>query len=171
MIILHTTKQKTFKLMKQKRSKRVYTPNELIDCKRPLGWDEISKKLINAINRYNKQEEKKWEKSSFLHRLFWHPTKYEVGVEAVGDTETGNPVAINQYSGTHHHRIWIENTRSKRMHFDLLCSDGVMNSKFLQDGVKYKRFILITRDTSVSWLDKKCILMYKILPFINYEVS
>ena len=152
--------------MKQKRSKRVYTPNELINCKRPLGWDEISKKLINAINRYNKQEEKRWEKSSFLRRLFWHPTEYKVEAQA-----TGNYEIKKLYPETYHHRIWIENTRNERMHFDLMYSDGATSSKFLQDGVKYRRFTIITKDTSVRWLDKKCIFMYKLLPFIRYEVS
>jgi hypothetical protein len=151
--------------MKPKKSKTVYTPNGAFDCKRPLGWSEITKKLTNAVNRYNQAEKKKWEKS-FFRRLFCHPTEYKVEVQSTGDSEM-----MKLYPETHHHRIWIEDTRNKRMHFDLMYSDGATNSKFLQDGVKYKRFIIITKDTSVSWLDKKCIFMHKLLPFIDYEVS
>ena len=151
--------------MKQKKSKTIYTPNESFDCKRPLGWDEITKKLINAIYRYNQAEKKRWKKSFFL-RLFWHPTEYKVETQATGNSET-----MKLYPETYHHRIWIENTHNKRMHFDLMYCDGATNSKFLQDGVKYRRFIIITKDTSVRWLDKKCIFMYKLLSFINYEVS
>jgi hypothetical protein len=84
---------------------------------------------------------------------------------------TGDPEMMKLYPETYHHRIWIENTRNERMHFDLMCSNGATSSKFLQDGVKYKHFIIITKDSSVRWLDKKCIFMYKFLPFINYEVS
>ena len=151
--------------MKQKKSKTIYTPHESFDCKRPLGWDEITKKLINAVNRYNQEEKKKWEKSFFL-RLFWHPTEYKVEAQATGDSEM-----MKLYPETYYHRIWIENTRNERMHFDLMYSDGDTSSKFLQDGVKYNRFTIITKDTSVRWLDKKCIFMYKLLPFIRYEVS
>ena len=149
----------------KKKSKTIYTPHESFDCKRPLGWDEITKKLINAVYRYNQAEKKKWEKSFFL-RIFSHPAEYKVEVQATGDSET-----MKIYPETNHHRIWIENIRNKRMHFDLMYSDGATSSKFLQDGVKYKRFIIITEDTAVRWLDRKCIFMYKLLPFINCEVS
>jgi hypothetical protein len=152
--------------MEQKQSKTIYTPNESFECKIPLDWDGITKRLTIAVNRYNRREQKKWEKSFFLLRLFTRPAKYKVEIRVVAD-----PEMMKVYKETHHHRIWIENTRNKRMHFDLMYSDGATNSKFLQDGVKYKRFIIITKDTSVSWLDKKCIFMYKLLPFINYEVS
>ena len=150
--------------MKQKQSKTVYTPNESFDCKRPLGWNEITKKLISAVQRYNQAEKKKWEKFFFL-RIFWHPNEYKVEAQATGNSET---MKLNPE--TYHHQIWIENIHNKRMHFDIMYSNGATNSKFLQDGVKYKRFIIITEDTSVHWLDKKHIFMYKFLPFINYEV-
>jgi hypothetical protein len=71
----------------KKKSKTIYTPHESFDCKRPLGWDEITKKLINAIYRYNQAEKKRWEKSFFL-RLFWHPTEYKVEAQATGNSET-----------------------------------------------------------------------------------
>ena len=151
--------------MKQKQSKTVYTPNESFECKRPLGWDEISRCLTVAINRYNRMEQKRWKNSSFFVRLFTRPAKYKVETRAVAD-----PEMMKLYPETYHHRIWIENIRNERMHFDLMYSDGATSSKFLQDGVKFRRFTIITKDTSVRWLDKKCIFMYKLLPFIRYEV-
>ena len=146
------------------KQKTVYTPNWSFDCKRPLGWDEITKELINAVHRYNQAEKKKWEKNFFL-RMFWHPNEYKVETQATGNSET-----IKLNPETYHHQIWIENIHNKRMHFDIMYSNGATNSKFLQDGVKYKHFIIITEDTSAHWLDKKHIFMYKFLPFINYEV-
>ena len=97
--------------------------------------------------------------------MFWHPNEYKVETQATGNSET---MKLNPE--TYHHQIWIENIHNKRMHFDIMYSNGATNSKFLQDGVKYKHFIIITEDTSVHWLNKKHIFMYKFLPFINYEV-
>jgi hypothetical protein len=138
--------------MKQKKSKVVYTPNKSFDCKRPLGWDEMAKKLTIAVNRYNQQNKN---------------SEYKVEVQAVGD-----PKMMKLYLETNHHRIWIESTRNKRMHFDLLCSrNSLTNSKFIQDGVKYGHFLLIAKDTSAKWLDKKYEFLYKISPFIQREVA
>ena len=152
--------------MKQKKSKVVYTPNKSFDCKRPLGWDEMAKKLTNAINRYNQEEKKKWKRSFFL-RLFSHPTEYKVEAQVAG-----NPETMKLYPETYHHLIWIESTRNKRMHFDLLCSrNSLTNSKFIQDGVKYGHFLLIAKDTSAKWLGKKHEFLYEIFPFIQREVA
>ena len=160
-------KQKTLKLMKQKQSKTVYTPNESFECKRPLGWDEISRCLTVAINRYNRMEQKRWKNSSFFVRLFTRPAKYKVETRAVAD-----PEMMKVYQETHHHRIWIENTRKKKMCFNLLCkTDSLRSSMFLQDGVKYKDFLLISEETSVRWTEKKFTFLYEIIQFIDYEVS
>ena len=162
-----SNKQKTLKRMKQKQSKTVYTPNESFECKIPLDWDGITKRLTIAVNRYNRREQKKWEKSFFLLRLFTRPAKYKVETRAVAD-----PEMMKVYKETHHHRIWIENTRKKKMCFNLLCkTDSLRSSMFLQDGVKYKNFLLISEETSVRWLEKKYLFLYEIMQFINYEVS
>ena len=153
--------------MKQKQSKVIYTPNESFECKIPLGWDGIVQKLTIATDRYNRKEQRLWKESSFLHRLFSRPNEYKVEVQAAGV-----PEMMKLYPGTNHHRVWIENTRKKRMHFDLLCrKQSVTNSMFLQDGVKYNRFLLMGKDTSSRWLDKKYKFLYEFMPFIKLEIS
>lgn len=152
--------------MKQKESKVVYTPNKSFECKIPLGWEGITQKLTIAVSRYNQEELKKWKELSFLHRLFSRPAEYKVNVQAAGV-----PEMMKLYPGTNHHRVWIENTRKKRMHFDVICcKQSVTNSMFLQDGVKYNHFLLMAKDTSVRWLDKKHLFLHDILPFIDLEV-
>ena len=152
--------------MKQKQSKVVYTPNKSFECKIPLDWNGIAKKLTIAINRYNRNEQRKWENYSFLHRLFTHPVNYKVEVQ-----EAADPKMVKIYQEKYHYRVWIENTRKKRMHFDLLCrKESVTNSMFLQNGVKYNHFLLMGKDTSSRWLDKKYKFLYEFMPFINPEV-
>jgi len=153
--------------MKQKKSKTIYTPNQSFHCKRPFGWDEITRSLTFAVNRYNRKEKRKWRKSFFLHRLFCNPVCYKVEVK-----RAKVPEMEELYQTTNPYRIWIEDTRNKRMHFDLLCvKDSTTNSMFLQDGVKYDHFILICEDTSVRWLDKKNTFLHEIIQFIQPEVS
>ena len=157
---------KTLKYMKQKQSKTIYTPNKSFECKIPLDWNGVIKKLTIAINRYNRSEQRKWENSSFLHRIFTRPANYKVEVQ-----EAADPEMVKIYQETYHHRVWIENTRKKRMHFDVICcKQSVTNSMFLQDGVKYNHFLLMAKDTSVRWLDKKHLFLHDILPFIDLEV-
>ena len=153
--------------MKQKQSKVIYTPNKSFECKIPLGWDGIAKKLNIAVNRYNQHKQRKWEESSLIHRLFFRPAKYKVEIQA-----SGVPEMMKLYPETNHHRIWIESTREKRMHFDLLCrKESVANSMFLQNGVKYNHFLLMGKDSSPRWTDKKYKFLYEFIPFINPEVS
>lgn len=153
--------------MKQKESKVVYTPNKSFECKIPLGWEGIIQKLTIAVSRYNQEELKKWKELSFLHRLFSRPAEYKVNVQAAGV-----PEMMKLYPGTNHHRVWIENTHKRRMHFDVICCKrSITNSMFLQDGVKYNRFLLMAKDTSSRWLDKKYKFLYEFIPFIKPEVS
>lgn len=152
--------------MKQK-TKTIYTPNKSFECKVPLDWDNVARNLTMAVNRYNKVKRKEWQKASIIRRIFTRPATYRVVTESAGVSEM-----MKLYPGTNHHQIWIENVRNKRMHFDLLCwKQSFTNSKFLQDGVKYSCFLLISEDTSIRWLDKKHTFLYELLPFIQYEVS
>lgn len=153
--------------MKQKQQKVIYTPNLSFSSKLPLGWNDMAKRLTIAIDKFNRMELIKWKKSPFIVRVFSRPAKYKVEAEAAGV-----PEMMKLYPETNHHRIWIENTRKKRMHFDILCRKQLLtNSMFLQDGGKYEHFLLITRDTSTRWLDKKYLFLHKVIHFIQCEVS
>lgn len=137
--------------MRKKEPKVVYTPNKFFDCKRPLGWDEIVRYLTIAVDSYNREKR----------------ANYKVEAQAVGD-----PKIVEIYKTMNHHKIWIEDTLNKRMHFSLLCKkNSDTNSFALQDGVKYNRFILISEDTSIKWLDKKNDFLHEFIPFIRREVS
>ena len=153
--------------MKQKKSEVIYTPNWLFSTKMPLGWNDMAKRLTIAIDKFNRRELVKWKESPFIVRIFSRPAKYKVAVEA-----TGIPEMMKLYPETNHHRIWIENTRKKRMHFDILCRKQLLtNSMFLQNGVKYDHFLLMTKDTSTRWLNKKYLFLHKVIHFIQREVS
>ena len=153
--------------MKQKKSKVIYTPNWSFSSKIPMEWNDIARRLTIAIDEFNRRELMRWEKSPFIVRILSRPAKYKVEVEAAGV-----PEMMKLYPGTNHHRIWIENTRKKRMHFDILCRKQLLtNSKFLQDGVKYDHFLLMAKDTPTRWLDKKYLFLYKVIHFIQREVS
>lgn len=150
--------------MKQKKPK---TNTAGFRLQTPLKWDGIVDFLNYILKNFNERELKRWKNVSFFRRLFHHPIQYKVEVRSE------NPKTKDEYQGLHYHRIWIEDKRNKRIHFDVLCvKDDHSKDIYFQDGVKYHKLALRTRDSSTLWFVKKDTYMYGILEFIiEYYLS
>lgn len=149
--------------MKQKKSKMTRTNTVGFHLQTPLKLAGIFDYLNVIIKSFNEREQRRWKNVSFFRRLFHHPTQYKVEVRAE------NPKVKNDYQGLHHYRIWIEDTRSRRIHFDVLyVQDSITSDIYFLDGVKYHKLALRNRDSSKLWFLKKDTRMYEILEYIIY---
>lgn len=147
--------------MKQKKSKKNHTKTVGFHLQSPLKWAGIVDYLNGVIKNFNERERKKWKKAPFFRRLFHHPTQYKVEVRAENPKKS-------EYQGLHYYRIWIEE-RKKRLHFDVLCvKDSITSDIYFQDGVKYHKLALVSKDSRALWFEKKVTYMYDILEFIMY---